>query len=135
MREIKFKAWDKKNKKFWDSNTFSQGTYWSISNEGFVDATEKNVCRESYDFELLQFTGLKDKNGKEIYEGDIMLAEGNTNIYFLVEYGDDTDKENFGFTLSSLMRNKIIYGFCRDVERYEVIGNIYENPELLEDLK
>ena len=79
MRKIKFRAWDKKNKKFWENDKiYGPGTYWDITPDGFVDATENNICRDSFDFVLLEFIGMIDKKGKEIYEGDIVnFGESN----------------------------------------------------------
>ena len=132
MREIKFRAWDKNKKEMCEViELIHNGKYAKL-----FGLTNKWLEKKfSKSFELMQFTGLKDKNRKEIYEGDILVAVGNINIYFLVGFGDDTDKEYFGFTLESLNRTKMIYSFCRDVERYEVIGNIYESPKLLDTVK
>ena len=131
MREIKFRAWDKeKEKMFTESDelfTFEKsGQYWDIKNE------TDNIISNEQTGVLQQFTGLKDKNKKDIYEGDILLCVGIPDVYFLVEFGDDYDKEVFGFTLKSIMsRSKLSYPFCRDVEKYEVIGNEYENREFV----
>ena len=84
------------------------------------------------DFELMQYTGLKDRNGKEIYEGDIMGGDnvpGICRVYFGKNAFDDrpyawciewTDSKSTGFLDSSICRLK-------------VVGNIYQNPELLEE--
>ena len=76
--------------------------------------------------ELMQYTGLKDKNGKEIYEGDILELVSTIGInrgkviVELKEYQGDRGKE-FGYQFYSYLPNNA-----------EVVGNIYENPELLE---
>src|SRR5690554_736873 len=80
--------------------------------------------------ELMEFTGLKDKNGKEIYEGDIVRFHYKTGVYKIgiVVWNDlfgswDIDCSDF-VSYKSLKQYKSVS---------EVIGNIYENPELLED--
>jgi hypothetical protein len=69
-----------------------------------------------------QFTGLQDKNGKEIYEGDIVNLGGEINFEVIWETSE--------FTLENYKRGRRIIGNIL-VSRGEVIGNIYENPELL----
>ncbi len=73
---------------------------------------------------LMQYTGLKDKNGKEIYEGDIIVEYllPNEYDYGIIEYLDGS----FVINWKSKMWQYLI-----NVSRREVIGNIYENPELL----
>lgn len=132
MRELKFRAWEKVEKKMlFDADPFA--LHVSGSNEPFLAKTHRN---EDCIFE--QYTGLKDKNGKKIYEGDIVSEE--------FEYGGDKTKtiwqvmwcdDECAFELH------YVSGFevddCSlvsdDEEDYEVIGNIHKNPELLEKEK
>jgi uncharacterized phage protein (TIGR01671 family) len=77
---------------------------------------------------LMQFTGLHDKNGKEIYEGDIVAVsfpESNVNNIYEIKF--------FLTTCSFGLKSKSYHstGLLNIEEYYEVIGNIYENPELL----
>jgi len=105
-REIKFRAWDKKDHviRSWDD------LLWMIY-QGEIDIwCDKHL-------EIMQFTGLHDRNGKEIWEGDILWTRmGKTKIQFVMEW----DEKEAQFTRFAPQRE------------YEVIGNVYENPELLE---
>jgi len=97
-----------------------------------VDNTPHYWCQQigiyPSQFPLMQYTGLKDKNGKEIYEGDILHV-------FLMDSPPEKhqviwDKERAGFKLQDRIAER--YGFYASNLKCEVIGNIYENPELLE---
>jgi len=77
---------------------------------------------------LMQFTGLKDKNGKEIYEGDIVKDENN--IREVIFHIPDGVNNIYGFTQRDIKKNEWV-GFNKIENDFEIIGNIYENPELL----
>lgn len=116
MREIKFRAWSTKHKIMFPHESFDEETDLSMLND------------EESDVVYMQFTGLHDKNGKEIYEGDIVRWHVNgITRDGIVDYVD----EAACFDMKNL--NDDFY-VCNDWFRgeYEVLGNIYENPELLE---
>lgn len=119
MREIKFRAWDKKENKMQQVVQILYGheaSNYPLS----VDFFRSVKSRLIKDIELMQYTGLKDKNGVEIYEGDILKEDG---ILSTVEYKDDIP----GFGL-----NNSKYSLCMySSENMEIIGNIFENKELL----
>jgi uncharacterized phage protein (TIGR01671 family) len=136
MREIKFRAWDKKKKK-WDEPVFEayagnlHELLITFSGE-LIKRTMEGTVHESVlpnRYILMQYTGLEDKNGKEIYEGDIVRydekAEGYTPKYTGKGYEVIWEEKKARFTL----RCQEIWGMI--YKGYEVIGNIYENPELL----
>lgn len=141
MRTIEFRAWNKKEKKMYyltEGSAFGidyEVGIWkngwelcSISANGkFVVCGQQEAMGNAQmprdDGELMQFTGLKDKNGEEIYEGDILKHDlwGLTQIIW--EHGmfrGKNDKTEYDVTLAD-----------HQLQRSRVVGNIYENPDLL----
>lgn len=125
MREIKFKAWLKYGKEIVDVEEidFMNEVINYIDND--YENNEQEIIGAYFEnIKLMQYTGLKDKNNKEIYEGDIVTLHNSKYkiIFNSKEAGfvlrDDKFEMNIPFTNNN---NK----------RMEVIGNIYENPELL----
>lgn len=122
QREIKFRAWDTAQKKMFYSTSVDNNGDWCS------DVDYINLCENIDNKKIqLQFTGLHDKNGKEIWEGDI-VTWGNGNA--VITYGgkiwiDDGREEVAGFIAEDCLLNSE----CR------VLGNIYSNPELLEETK
>lgn len=80
-------------------------------------------------YEIMQFTGLKDKNGKNIYEGDI-LKNTKHGFLFKVQWGIE-DESYAGWAGNWLDRDFISPLFNGPLENCKIVGNIYENPELL----
>ena len=99
------------------------GNIW-INDEDF-DAGEWIV---NNDLELMQSTGLCDKVGTEVFEGDVLHHQIQTEYTFVVKYDKDKGRW-YGDGLSRTYRIDITKDF---LQYYRVIGNIYENPELLE---
>ena len=120
----KFRAWLKEEYRMTDVReiTFFNDEVQMISDvEGFYPY---------YEFELMQSTGLKDKNDKEIFEGDIVkFTITNGFDYVVDEYGAVTYKQGAFFIVKDFAEYLISYVYTKEVE---VIGNIYENQELLE---
>lgn len=122
MREIKFRAWDKDNKRMLEvildqSWPAFDGDETKISAADCFEWPEKYIP--------LQYTGLKDKHSKEIYEGDILKQQHVDSSDFeihVVEYEDG----DWSYTYWKQE------GGWEPNQEWEVIGNIYENPELLD---
>ena len=118
MREIKFRAWDTLAKK------------WPRDFTDVVDPAGKGgnvtLLRHADHIELMQFTGLKDKDGKEIYVGDIVVFSGRS------ERSAPYEVKFEGAQFKAVRPEKMNQCGLIDTEQWlEVIGNIYENHELL----
>lgn len=135
-REIKFRAWDK------ESSQMIYATDGNLSDFFFDFTSERNLrlftrpsedhegeYPEERDQEMMQYTCLKDKNGKEIYEGDIMEWVTQRSVVEWDDYGC------FSIAFQASAGSEVLTEILGNYAKYSlVIGNIYENPELLEDV-
>lgn len=115
-REIKFRAWDEVSEKMLNWNDF-------------LDTNMKNtfIAPESTGLILMQYTGLHDKNGKEIYEGDIVKYRDSRGQHIeKVIFDKGCFYAGMHWGSSTRVAPKLI-----NTRITEVIGNIYDNPELL----
>lgn len=111
MRELKFRVWDKLEKEWCSFHP-------QICSGGVKGAFEFSGSQyQRKNLVILQYTGLKDKSGKEIYEGDILKLE---DIIEEIRYEDDSGGYIFLDDFASLF-----------VGNATIVGNIFENPELL----
>lgn len=138
-RDIKFRVWDGKRITSEIRLDFAHGLRLiSVDNLGF-DMISDDKCV------LMQFTGLKDKNKKDVYEGDI-LREPPTSDWDEINYGcyevffhdgDANSDYNIGYSINrSHYHGSVCGGYIpsfkpKQVSKMIIIGNIYENPELL----
>ena len=120
----KFRAWDKETKTMIDVSLINfeehsiLGGYWEFGQTESIKFDE---------IELMQSTGLKDKNGKEIFEGDILKSNKYiTSVFY--------ERGAYCVKFSRTPNTTVTMNVISFIEKYKtkIIGNIYENPELLE---
>ena len=149
MRELEFRAWDKTTKRYWNVGglSFEKGRLVEVYLENYPTSFEGNEdCKKPDEVILEQCTGLKDKNGKEIYDGDIIVdfdefisvVDGSCAVI-----SEKTCREKHFDEYDCLLERRTRpliqvvndYGYYPEKEetQVEVIGNIHENKELLEE--
>lgn len=137
MREIKFRAWDKTNSKMLiDSNLWIHiYPQKNISEDSVANLpdyhTSETPCEIGYDartdLEVMQFTGLLDKNGKELYEGDIVKC--------IITSGNRKEPENYIINVEYEDGAFVARYYLGQIHKeIEIIGNIYENPDLIKEI-
>lgn len=124
----KFRAWDKAlnemNYKVMVGNCDTDDENWTCP---IIWIEERQDWLHFDDYEcIMQSTGLKDKNGKEIFEGDILGTKDGL-LNGIIEY-----REDLGMFVNSLIRYNNFERLCNVASDREIIGNFYENKELLD---
>jgi uncharacterized phage protein (TIGR01671 family) len=120
-RTIKFRVWYEYKKNIYlmhyfglDSFNSDDGSQWIDSDQGYLGYQEMLECP------IMQYTGLKDKNGKEVYESDFVRFNNDEQSFvFKVSW----DQKRHAWDMQGLY--EIDMSYC------EIVGNIYENPQLL----
>ena len=124
-REIKFRIWDIENKEMLKVQELDfEPTFYG--GRIAIRPDQYNDYFDTEDMILMQYTGLHDKNGKEIYEGDIV---GDSKIKWIVKW----NKHRMGFSLYPTTK-QLYDEMPINVENklgFKILGNIYDNPELL----
>ena len=120
MSRLRFRLWDNRLKELYKSDEITI----QIKGQEIL-ACHSSSLHQFIDNVLMQSTGLKDKNGNEIYEGDIIKGPYDTGIIgYVMVVGEVKYYLLEGFQLKQF-----------DLNRTEILGNVYENPELLKEYK
>ena len=136
MREIKFRAWDK-NLKGWIAEEF----FITKKGELFIMRGHVGVKLNDKDVILVQYTGLKDRNGQEIYEGDVIVPAHPQLSGVGFAYGKPRVvtfrllQSSTGFNIGGGQKKRKEFISLGDKTNTEIMGDIYRNPELAKQLK
>lgn len=132
-RETKFRAWNKEKKIMCYANEDDRAELWDGVCCSDVEMVNTRLNSSFSDYEWMQYIGKEDINKKEIYEGDIVrnflcIDDHREKLYEqgVVKF----DKETLGFFVFDDEGNKLNIPYMGNIE---VIGNVYENPDLLDD--
>ena len=133
----KFRVWDKEKKIMWNIERWHiEDEYFDLiePNKSVVDLKANRTWRKQSDVTLMQSTGLFDINDKEIFEGDIVRISMRIGKHLTTSIGAVRfDKIEVCFKIRNELGGHYVTMF--HASYFEVIGNIYENPELLEEMK
>lgn len=129
MRKLKFRVWSERQKTYDYKHPFNTLGNFYINQNGCIFSDYGNAVTPEIrqkDFVVEQYTGLKDKNGKEIYEGDIVDYNDDGECIGVVEY----DAPEFYLNADATNWARM---FLKGAPHQRVIGNIHENPELIKE--
>lgn len=136
MQEIKIRVYDKKFQKMYMPEDIGFAIYMYDGRVEFERIDESgnhsgSVILPNEDIEIILYTGLKDLTGKEIYEGDIVKSSSRKKG---CEYLEIIESDRYCGGFAYKCKNGLVYDtLVRYIDKPEIVGNIYENPEMMEN--